>query len=170
MLVILHEVHYKMRKNLIFRAWYYFRTGLSQYFSFVIALGNMFTITYYLLINNITSFDILFPSFSSYVIISSIIGIPLLIIVGFVHMKKSHAFKSESNIIHESLPYNYKLMPVIHKECLAPLYLELLRLGRKSLNDEKISDEEIEKIESLESKLDHLANGNSLTIPKKFDE
>ena len=154
----------------MFRAWFYFRTGLSQYFSFVIALGNMFTITYYLLIENITSFDILFPSFSSYVIISSIVGIPLLTIVGFIHMKKSHAFKSESNIIHESLPYNYKLMPGIHNECLAPLYLELLRLGRKSLNDEKISDEEIEKIESLESKLDLLAKGDSLTIPKKFDE
>ncbi len=159
-----------MKKNLTFRAWFYFRTGLSQYFSFVIALGNMFTITYYLLIDNITSFDILFPSFSSYVIISSIIGIPLLTIVGFVHMKKSHAFKSESNIIHESLPYNYKLMPGIHKECLAPLYLELLRLGRKSLNNEKINDEEIKKIELLESKLDHLAKGDSLTIPKKFDE
>ena len=154
----------------MFRAWFYFRTGLSQYFSFVIALGNMFTITYYLLIDNSTSFDILFPSFSSYVIISSFIGIPLLTIVGFVHMKKSHAFKSESNIIHESLPYNYKLMPGIHKECLAPLYLELLRLGRKSLNDEKISDDEIKKIELLESKLEFLAKGNSLTIPKKFDE
>lgn len=159
-----------MKNNLTFRAWFYFRTGLSQYFSFVIALGNMFTITYYLLIDNLESFDILFPSFSSYVIISSIIGIPLLTIVGFVHMKKSHAFKSESNIIHESLPYNYKLMPGIHEECLAPLYLELLRLGRKSLNDEKINHEEIEKIESLESKLDYLAKGNSLTIPKKFDE
>ena len=167
---ILQGVHYKMRKNLIFRAWYYFRTGLSQYFSFVIALGNMFTITYYLLIDNITSFDTIFPSFSSYVIITSIIGIPLLTIIGLVHMKKSHAFKSESNIAHESLPYNYKLMPGIHKECLAPLYLELLRLGRKSLLNEKIDEQEIKKIEEIESKLDFLAKGNSLTIPKKFDE
>ena len=159
-----------MKKNLIFRAWYYFRTGLSQYFSFVIALGNMFTITYYLLIENITSFDILFPNFSSYVIISSIIGIPSLTIVGFIHMKKSHAFKSESNIINESFPYNYKLLPGIHKECLAPLYLELLRLGRKSLLDEKVDEEDIKKIELLESKLDLLAKGNSLTIPKNFDE
>lgn len=159
-----------MKKNLHFRAWFYFRTGLSQYFSFVIALGNMFTITYYLLIENIQSFDILFPSFSSYVIISSIIGIPLLTIVGFIHMKKSNAYKSESNILNESLPYNYKLIPGIHTECLAPLYLELLRSGRKSLQDEKISNEDIEKIESLEAKLDHLAKGHSLTIPKKFDE
>ena len=104
-----------MKKNLIFRAWFYFRTGLSQYFSFVIAIGNMFTITYYLLIENITFFDNVFPSFSIYVIISSIIGIPSLTILGFVHMKKSHAYKSEANIIHESLPYNYKLMPGIHK-------------------------------------------------------
>ena len=159
-----------MRKNLIFRSWYYFRTGLIQYFSFIIALGNMFTITYYLLIDNIDSFDIIFPSFSSYIIITSIIGIPLLTIVGLAHMKKSHAFKSELNIVNESLLYNYKLTPGIHKECLAPLYLELLRLGRKSLFNEKIDEQEIKKIEEIESKLDFLAKGNSLTIPKKFDE
>ena len=159
-----------MKQNLGFRAWYYFRTGLSQYFSFVIAIGNMFTITYYLLIENIEFFDGVFPSFSIYVIISSIIGIPSLTILGYVHMKKSHAYKSEANIVHESIPYNYKLMPGIHKECLAPMYLELLRLGRKSLLDEKITNEEIKKIEDIESKLDLLANGDSLPIPKNFDE
>lgn len=170
MLEIRQKEYYKMKKNLIFRAWFYFRTGLSQYFSFVIAIGNMFTITYYLLIENITFFDNVFPSFSIYVIISSIIGIPSLTILGFVHMKKSHAYKSEANIIHESLPYNYKLMPGIHKECLAPLYLELLKLGRKSLLNEKITNEEIKKLETLESKLELLANGDSLEVPKKFDE
>jgi hypothetical protein len=159
-----------LKKNLLFRSWFYFRTGFAQYFSFIIAAGNMFTITYYLLIENIASLDIIFPSFSSYVIISSIVGIPSLAILGFVHMKKSHAYKSESDIIHESLSYNYKLMPGIHRECLAPLYLELLRLGRKSLLDEKITDEEIEKLHNLESKLDLLAKGGSLPIPKKFDE
>lgn len=162
--------HCEMKKNLPFRAWFYFRTGLSQYFSFVIALGNMFTITYYLLIDNLSFFDSVFPSFSSYVITSSIIGIPLLTVLGFIHMKKSHAYKSEADIVHESLPYNYKLMPGIHKECLAPLYLELLRLGKKSLTDEKISDEEIKEIEILEAKLEMLSKGGSLTEPTKFDE
>ena len=169
-LVILQKELCELKKNLLFRSWFYFRTGFAQYFSFIVAAGNMFTITYYLLIENIPSLDIIFNSFSSYVIVSSAIGIPLLTILGFVHMKKSHAYKSESDIVHESLSYNYKLMPGIHRECLAPLYLELLRLGRKSLSNEKIDDDEIKKLEDLESKLDLLSKGGSLPIPKKFDD
>lgn len=129
----------------------------------------MFTITYYLILDNISSLDVIFPSFSSYVIISSIIGIPSLAILGFVHIKKSHAYKSEADITTESHPYFYKLLPGIHSECLAPLYLELLRLGRKSLSNEKLIDNEINKLHELETKLELISKGGSLTIPKKFD-
>ena len=129
----------------------------------------MFTITYYLILDNISSLDVIFPSFSSYVIISSIIGIPSLVILGFVHIKKSHAYKSEADITTESHPYNYKLLPGIHSECLAHLYLELLRLGRKSLSNEKLIDNEINKLHELETKLELISKGGSLTIPEKFD-
>lgn len=130
----------------------------------------MFTITYYLLLDNISSLDVIFPSFSSYVIISSIIVIPSLAILGFVHIKKSHAYKSEADITTESHPYFYKLLPGIHSECLAPLYLELLRFGRKSLSNKKLTDDEIKKLHELETKLELISKGGSLTIPKKFDD
>jgi len=170
MLEILLKELSNLKKYMPFRSWMYFRTAYGQYFTFVIAIANMFTITYYLLIDNISSLDVVFPSFSSYVIISSIIGIPLLTILGFVHMKKSHAFKSDSDILQESFPYNYKLLPGIHSECLAPLYLELLRLGRKSLSNEKLTDNDIKKLHELETKLELISKGGSLTIPKKFDD
>ena len=158
-----------MKKNLPFRLWFYFRTGYGQYFAFLIALANMFIITYYLLLENISDLDIIFPSFSSYIIISSIVVIPLLAVVGYVHINKSHAYKSESEITIESHPYMYKLLPGITSECLAPLYLELLRLGRKSLSNEKLTDNEIKKLHELETKLELISKGGSLTIPKKFD-
>ncbi len=158
-----------MNNELPFRAWFYFRAGYSQYFGFAVALANMFTITYYLFIANTDSFVDLFPSFSAYVITSSMVGIPLLVILGFVHMKRSSAYKSEAGISHESHPYNYKLKPGIHTECLAPLYLELLKLGRKSLSDEELDKEELDSLEDLESKLALLSEGKSLDIPKRFD-
>ncbi len=154
--------HYNMKKKLPFRSWYYFRIGYAQYFAFILALGNMFTITYYLVITNDPSFKTIFPSFSLYVIVSSIVGIPLLMLVGFVHMKRSHAFTSEQDITVESNPYSYKLAPGIQRECMAPLYLELLRLGRKSLSDEKLTDTELTKLQDLEKKLDLIASGGSL--------
>jgi hypothetical protein len=151
-----------MKKKLPFRSWYYFRIGYAQYFAFILALGNMLTLTYYLVLTNEPSFKMLFPSFSIYVIVSSVIGVPLLMLVGFAHMKRSHAFTSEQDINMESNPYSYKLAPGIVKECMAPLYLELLRLGRKSLSDEKLTDTELTKLQDLEKKLDLIASGGSL--------
>lgn len=162
MLVSLQRVHYNMKKKLPFRSWYYFRIGYAQYFAFILALGNMFTITYYLVITNDPSFKTIFPSFSMYVIISSIIGIPLLMLVGYAHMKRSHAFTSEQDITVESNPYSYKLSPGIMREILAPLYLELLKLGRKSLSDEKLTDDELDRLQKLEKKLDLIVKGGSL--------
>lgn len=168
MLVIHPKEHCDMKKKLPFRSWYYFRIGYAQYFAFILALGNMFTITYYLVITNDPSFKIVFPSFSIYVIISSIIGIPLLMLVGYAHMKRSHAFSSEMDVTVESNPYSYKLAPGIMRECIAPLYLELLRLGRKSLSDEKLTDDELGRLQELEKKLDLLVKGGSLPKSKEF--
>ena len=121
-----------MKKSLMFRSWYYFRAGYSQYFGFILAMMNMLTLTYYLALDNNDIFSLIFPSFSSYVIISSMVGIPLLIIIGFLHMRRSRGYSSETEIVNESIPYNYKLPPGIHKEILAPLLLQLLIFSRKS--------------------------------------
>jgi hypothetical protein len=157
-----------MKKKLPFRSWYYFRIGYAQYFAFVLALGNMLTLTYYLVLTNEPSFKTLFPSFSIYVIVSSVVGVPLLMLVGYAHMKRSHAFTSEQDITVESNPYSYKLAPGIMREVMAPLYLELLKLGRKSLSDEKLTDDEANRLQELEKKLDLLVEGKSL--PKESEK
>lgn len=159
-----------MKKKLVFRAWSYFRVGYAQYFSFILAMFNMLTTTYYLAIKDDPAINTIFPNFSIYVLISSIVGIPLLVIVGFLHMKKSPAFSADQDILWESFPYSYKLSPGIQKECIAPLYLELLKLGRKSLSAEKLTPEELKQLQTFENKLDLIAKGGSLSIPKKFDE
>lgn len=162
--------YFKLKKSLPFRAWWYYRAGFSKYFSFILALANMFTITYYLAIVENPFFDSIFPNFTTYVIISSIVGIPLLAILGFVHMRRSRAYASETEVINESHPFNYKLYPGIHKECMAPLLRDLLKLGRKSILNEKLTSDELDKLKILEKNLDIIAKGNSLPIPKKFDE
>ncbi|MGH9992098.1 MAG: hypothetical protein ACREAZ_05565 [Nitrososphaera sp.] len=160
------EKRSSLKKKLPFRAWYYFRTGYSQYFSFILALGNMYTLTYYLAIANNPALDSIFPNFYIYAIAFTVVGFPLLVVAGYLHMKKSHAYSAEMDITVESNPYSYRLNPGIQTECVAPLYLELLRLGRKSLSDEKVTDEELKRIQELESKLSIIAKGESLPMPR----
>jgi hypothetical protein len=169
-LAIRLRVFSDMKKNLPFRSWFYFRTGYSQYFAFLLALGNMFTLTYYLAITKNPALNELFPSFSSYVIISAIIGIPILTFIGFIHMKRSHAYSSEQDVSAEAQPYNYKLPPGIMKECIVPLYLQILSLNKSLFTNEKISDDEVNKLLDLEKKLELLNSGASLPKPTKFDE
>jgi hypothetical protein len=159
-----------MKKSIPFRAWFYFRTGYSQYFSFILAVANMFTITYYLAIEKNHTLEFIFPSFSSYIMISSIMGIPLLVLAGFLHMRRSRAFASEAEILTESNPYNYKLIPGIQKDVFVPLLLQLLVLTRRSFSSEKLNIDEIDKLKKLSEKLDHLTKGGMLEIPKKLDD
>jgi len=155
-----------LRKRMPFRAWYYFRAGYSQYFAFILALINMYTLTYYLAIADNPALHSIFPNFYLYAVVFSVVGFPLLVIVGYIHMKKSQAFSSEMDITAEAFPYNYRLAPGIQSECIAPLYLELLRLGRKALSNETITEEELKKINELNQKLDLLATGGSLPIKR----
>lgn len=156
-------------KKVPFRAWFYFQTGYSQYFTFSIAVINMFTTTYYLAISQNEMIGKVFPTFSAYIITSTMVGVPLLVFLGYLHMKRSHIYKSQQDILQESSPYNYYLLPGIQKEVIAPLFLELLELGRKSISNEGITEEQSKRLDNLVSKLKILSSGGSLEMPKKFD-
>ena len=73
------------KKGLAFRAWFYFRQGWGTYFAFILAALNTMVTTYYLAIKDVPSLKVIFPSFTAYALILSIIGIPMLVIVGYVH-------------------------------------------------------------------------------------
>ncbi len=156
-------------KKLFSRAWFYFQTGYAQYFTFTLALLNMLTTTYYLAIAQNELGNTIFSSFSTYVILSSIVGVPLLILIGFMHMRRSVIYKSQQDILQESWPYNYFLLPGIQKEITAPLLRELLELGRRSLYNEGITEKESKRLSDLVQKLELLLSGGSLDMPKKFD-
>ena len=93
----------KQRKG--FRGWFYFRMGWSTYFVFILAAINTLTVTYFLAIDNYPTLKSIFPSFEQYAVMMVCIGIPLLILVGYAHFKKTLAYKSEMDVMIESNPY-----------------------------------------------------------------
>lgn len=152
----------KYKKTLPFRVWFYFRMGWSTYFAFVFAAINTLVVTYYLAIERIPELKLIFPSFWMYAIVITAIGIPLLVLFGYVHFKKSQAFSSETDIGVESNPYYFKLPPGHQRDVLVPLQLLLSQMILKIATNEKLTTEEINKLTEIQRKLDILIKGGSL--------
>jgi hypothetical protein len=156
-----------MKKNLGFRAWFFFRTGWSTYFALIFSAVNTMVVTYYLAIEKVTLLEEIFNTFTHYFIILSLIGIPILVTVGYVHYKRTSAFTSEMDIGTEANPYYFKLPPGYWKDVIIPFYLTLSEMMIKT-SKEKLTDEELEKITDLQKKMDILIKGGYVGDSKKF--
>ena len=133
-----------MGKNTGFRSWYYFRMGWSTYFAFIFAAINTLTVTYYLAIEKVPTLEIIFPTFIQYVVIVTGIGVPLLVVVGYVHYKRSKAFKSEVDIIVETNPYQRRT--IVNTELLLETNLKLMEFLIRLSKNEKINEQEIKEL------------------------
>lgn len=140
-----------MKKSLPFRFWYYFRQGWTTYFAFVFAAINTLTVTYFLAIENYPVLNEIFPSFISYVLIVALIGIPTLVVIGYVHFKRSPAYKSEADVGIEANPHNRRML--MNSETMLGLTLELLSLMTKLSNNEKLTEDEKQSMSKLQNDL-----------------
>jgi len=142
-----------------FRLWFYLRTGYSTYFTFIFASVNVLTVTYYLAIENLPILKELFPNFSDYVLTILIIGIPVLVLTGWLHFRRSHAYKSEAEIAFESNPYMFKLPPGYWALVFVPFFLQTSKMLVKISKKEEITEEELKEINDLEKQMIHLLKG-----------
>ena len=89
------------------------------------------------------------------------IGIPLLIIIGYVHFKRSQSFKSEADVLIESNPYQRR--NTVNSELLVRMNLELMTILLKVAKKEDLSDDEIKKITKLHDEIIELSKNRTLT-------
>ena len=148
-----------MNENRGFRSWYYFRMGWGTYFAFIFAAINTLVVTYYLAIERVPALLTIFPNFLQYILIISAIGVPLLIIVGYIHYKRTLAFKSEIDIVVESNPYQRRNIVNIHLilESIMETNLLLLKLSK----NEKLSEMEIGEINSKIAEISKFVNSRT---------
>ena len=139
----------KQRKG--FRGWFYFRMGWSTYFVFILAAINTLTVTYFLAIDNYPTLKSIFPSFEQYALLTISVGIPILILVGYAHFKKTVAYKSEMDIMIESNPYIAR--NTVNADLSLKLNLKLISLLLRMSNGEKIEKNERDEIEKLHNEI-----------------
>jgi len=157
----------RVNKKLPFRAWYYLRMGWTTYFAFIFTAVNTLVITYYLAIERLPTIKEVFPTFSIYALVMIIIGLPILVLAGYIHFKKSKAFPSEMDIIAESNPYYFKLPPGHNRQVLFPILLLISKMLVKTANNQKLTEKEIVELNELENKINILIKGGSVGKPEK---
>ena len=140
-----------VEKNLGFRGWFYFRTGWATYFAFIVAAVNALTVTFFLAIEEYPSLSVIFPTFFHYVVIVVGIGVPMLILVGYVHYKKSKSFRAEQDVLIETSPHFRRMLQ--NTEVLLTSYLKLTQLMTKLSENKQLTDEELGEVSKLQDEL-----------------
>ena len=157
-----------MKKSLPFRTWFYFRLGWSTYFAFIFAAINTLTVTYFLAIENYPVLSQIFPTFQHYVFILTVTGVPLLILIGYIHYKKSPAYRSEADVVIESNPHTRRMMT--NSETMLGLSLQLLHLITKISNNEKLTETEKTSLSKLQKDLeDYMKKRSTTSVSTIFD-
>ena len=79
------------------------------------------------------------------------IGVPILILIGYVHYKRSSVFRAEADIHMEVNPYFRRIL--FNTELMIPSYLKMTELLVKLSQNEKLSPSELEEIKKLQNEL-----------------
>jgi len=154
-------------KNKGFRGFYYFRLGYTTYLTVIVAVVNLLSSTYFLAIKKVPWILGIFPTFTEYVVFCIFVGTPIIIVAGWLHLKKIGTYGAESDIINESHPYNFKFPPGYQKEVLGPAWSYILKINIKRANGEKLTEDELLRIKQLEERLKNLITGGFEGSPPK---
>jgi len=142
--------------------------GYATYLAFILATVNTMVTVYYLAIESVPALKPIFPSFGIWTIFVLFTMGPLAIFVGWLHLKRSAAYRSEAEVAAEANPYYYKLPPGYWREAVIPTMLELLSLNLKLLNKEPLTESEVTSLKALQKKLQHLIDGGYVGQPKRM--
>ena len=156
-----------MKKNVFFRAWFYFRQGWATYFAFIFAAINTLTVTYFLAIENYPFLNTVFPTFLHYIVIMGSIGVPLLIGIGYAHFKKTPSYRAETDVTMETDPYRRRM--VVNSEISVMLNLKLTEMIIHLSKNEKLSDEQIEETIKLKKLLFTLLKDRTFSNKKDLE-
>jgi hypothetical protein len=144
----------------LFRAWFYFRQGYNLYFAFLIGFASNIVVLYRLGVTDNKFLAPIFPSLSVFTIIGLIVVLPVGILAGLYHMKRTGAFAADASVATEANPYIYKLVPGKEKEVFLPLWILTVRALARMLDQQKtMTAEEKKELDDILNKANSLLEG-----------
>jgi hypothetical protein len=151
--------------KLLFRAWFYFRTGYGLYLAFLIGFASNLVVIYKLGVVGNDYLSPFFPSLKVFAIIALIVTTPIAIFSGLYHMKRTGAFAADAAVQTESNPYIYRAVPGKEREVLYPLMVLTARGLAKVMDQLKtMTPEERREFENVLAKADILLKGQAVGL------
>ena len=95
------------------------------------------------------------------------IGVPLLLLIGYVHYKRSAAYRSEADIWIESNPYQARWL--VNSELILSLNVRLTELVLKLTKNEKLSESELDEITKLQEEISDFIKNRTFSNMKDRD-
>ena len=99
--------------------------------------------------------------------IVSAIGVPLLVVIGYIHYKRTKAYKSEADVMVESNPYQRR--NIVNITILVSLTMKLNEMMFKMAKNEKLTSKEIEEIEKLQKEVKKFTDDRKFSNKKDLE-
>jgi hypothetical protein len=142
--------------------------GYATYLTYLIGYVSTLITVYYLAIKSVPPILEIFPRFVPFAVLATVIGVPLSVGIGWIHLKRSKLYSSEADISVEAYPYNYKMTPGFWREAFAPFYLEMLVQIERLLEAQGLlGDEDKQRIRNLKEKMQVLIDGGYVGVPRR---
>lgn len=156
--------------RLLYRAWFYFRIGYSTYIAFFIGFASNIVVIYALAIKPNLVLLRYFDRLWVFALITLVVAVPISVLVGLFHMKRTGAFAADASVSLEANPYVYKVVPGKEQEVILPLMIATVRGIVKILQRENtLTDSERREFEDVLLKADRLLQGQVFGRPQRAE-
>ena len=154
----------------MFRAWFYFRQGYNLYLAFLIGFASNIVVLFRLGVEPNKSLLGIFPSLAIFTAVGLLVAIPVGILTGLYHMKRTGAYAADASVATEANPYIYKVVPGKEKEVFLPLWILTARALTRILDQQKtMTVEERKELENILNKANSLLEGEYVGRPGQFE-
>jgi hypothetical protein len=154
--------------KLLYRSWFYFRTGYNTYVAFFIGFASNIIVIYKLGISENKYLNTYFGSLTLFAILALVVLVPVGISAGLYHMKRTGAYAADASVSIEANPYVYKVVPGKEQEVFLPLWIMTVRSLARLLEKEKpMTPEERREMEDTLNKATSLLKGQFVGHPRQ---
>lgn len=133
-----------MIRRLAWRSWYYFRQGYSIYLSFLIGAFSNMIVIYKLAIVDVPTLTNFFPHLTDFIYFCVPGGLVWGVAVGYLHVKRTNAMRTDLTVGVEINPYNWIAVPGKERQITMPFAIVQLECQRALLKEKNLWTENLE--------------------------
>ena len=155
-------------RRLLWRSWFYFRAGYGTYIALLMGYAGNIVVLYKLGVVGNHFLEGVFTSLTVFTIFGILVSVPVAVLLGLFHFKRTGAYSADASLSTESNPYVYKLVPGKEREVFLPLMVLTAKGLAKIMREQNaLSPQDREEFDRILAKADTLMQGEMIGHPRQ---